>query len=115
MFSPTPTYPTARKIHHCDMCDREILPGERYQRDVGFDGGTAWTWKECEHCQALIKTYPEILDWVDEGYNSSDIDNWEPRTWLGRMRKMRWSHKWQHGNGKLAVVPTQEPPNSATL
>lgn len=108
MFWPTPIFPIARKVHHCDMCGREILPGERYERGAGFDGGTAWTWKECEHCQALIKVYPEILDWTDEGYNSDDILEWEPRTWLGRMRKMRWSHKWRHGNGDLALVPVKE-------
>ena len=43
------TRPRARKDHVCSDCGRTIGPGETYLRCVGFEDGTAWTWKDCAH------------------------------------------------------------------
>ena len=48
--------PTARKPHWCDVCGWRIMPGETYQRAVGFDG-TAWTWRECLWCERIVVAY----------------------------------------------------------
>lgn len=106
-FWPEPQHPTARIPHACDMCGRTIQPGEQYKRAAGLDAGTAWTWKECTHCQALLQVHPEILDWIDVGYNADSVTEWEPRTFEGMLRQSRFRRGWRHGNGDLAAIPAK--------
>ena len=72
-------YPTARKRHRCRLCWRLIEPGESYWRQAGFDGGTAWTNRTCEHCGRVVRAYrrsggadewgPEcVLEWLEDEY-----------------------------------------------
>lgn len=57
MWWTDPTTPTARKSHVCSVCNRRIDPGEKYYRSRGFDGGDAWTFRQCAHCQAVTRLY----------------------------------------------------------
>ena len=67
------SHPRARKAHRCDMCSRRIDPGETYLRGTGLDG-TAWTWKECAHCEAARLIY-DISDGGEE-YDPDLFDGW---------------------------------------
>ena len=99
----TNTFPTARAEHRCEDCGRTIRRGERYRRGFGADGGTAWTWKECEHCHWLI----QIIEWYPwEGYGPETFIDWEPET-LARLRlKALWRKRWTCADGSLYPVPT---------
>lgn len=100
----TRQHPTARKQHQCSICYRTIYPGEKYLRGCGFGEGTAWTWKECAHCEAFLFQCPGI--YMDETYGRDDFSEYEPRSWQESIWKMRWRHMWRHGNGALAAVPS---------
>lgn len=73
------THPVARKRHRCGVCYWWIEPGEVYWRQAGFDGGTAWTNKTCEHCERVVWAYgrscgeyewePEcVAEWLEDEY-----------------------------------------------
>lgn len=40
----------ARKPHRCDSCNRTIIPGEVYERQLQRDDNTVITWKGCRDC-----------------------------------------------------------------
>lgn len=67
------THPRARDWHRCDMCSRQIDPGETYLRGVGLDG-KAWPWKECTHCQAARELYD--ITWDHFEYDPDCFDEW---------------------------------------
>ncbi len=97
------TEPTARKSHRCGLCGRTILPGEQYRRGVALDG-TAWTFKECAHCRAVM----DLADPLDGEYEYYDdvLYEWEPRT----VQEARWRaqhrRKWARRDGSLYALPT---------
>ncbi|WP_454232169.1 hypothetical protein [Mycolicibacterium fortuitum] len=74
--------PVARKAHRCSMCYRTIEPGEKYSRSFNVDSGDAWTWKECEHCEAMVCILWKHFEWYafDEGYNADAMGEFEPTT-----------------------------------
>jgi hypothetical protein len=45
--------PCARKVHCCDECRRDILPGERYERVTGVWDGRFETFKTCPDCLSI--------------------------------------------------------------
>lgn len=99
--------PVARKDHRCDLCDRIIGPGERYnrQRNIGEDG--PYVFKVCAHCCALVRL-TTATDWADDdaGYAADDICEWEPGTiWEARLRA-QYRRKWRRLDGRLYPVPT---------
>ena len=47
------TQPTARKVHSCYECGREIAPGENYERYVAFGDDSASTFKTCLDCLSV--------------------------------------------------------------
>ena len=63
----TDSHPRARKLHICDTCGRTIQAREIYRRGAGMDGATAWTWKECAHCELLIAWLGRI-NYLEEEY-----------------------------------------------
>lgn len=92
----------ARKPHRCDMCFRTIGPGETYLRGAGMDG-TAWTWKECAHCEVLASWVVQSLG-LDE-YGEENLINWDPET-TGEMRiKVQHRRQWKRRDGDLYPVP----------
>lgn len=46
-------FPTARKPHRCDECDRTIPIGQKYRIDKGKLDGEFYQSKTCSHCQTL--------------------------------------------------------------
>lgn len=104
--------PTARKAHRCSDCGRTIRPGEQYRRGVGFDG-TAWTWKDCAHCEAALDLYD--LAWDGE-YNGDHFAEWasdgDARS-LDEARAMAgYRKRWQTAGGALWPLPGLESDDS---
>lgn len=108
MYFTTPETPVARTRHFCTNCYRVIDPGEMYQRGRGYDGGDAWTYKTCAHCQAVIRLYdPQDYNglysedgmeaWLDNG--ARDVS--EARHMAGY--RMRWRTK----SGALLPIPNR--------
>ena len=98
----THTRPTARVRHICEMCRRVIEPGEAYLRGVGLDG-TAWTWKECAHCDALRDVARAQTG--DDEYDWQTIADWEPTSWQQMRVKVQWLRGWTRRDGRLYPVP----------
>lgn len=100
------TYPKARREHRCSDCGRTIRVGEKYRRGVGMDNGTAWTWKECLHCQAIV---PLVVDgdFFEEGYGDDTFTAWEPSSVPHLRLKALWRKRWQRADGGLYPVPVQ--------
>jgi hypothetical protein len=47
----------ARKAHRCSECDKEILPGERYERATGKSEGELWDADTCLICAEIAKAF----------------------------------------------------------
>lgn len=99
--------PVARLTHRCCLCNRQIMPGERYnrQRNIGDDG--PYVFKACAHCHALTRV-SNILDAVDyygEGYIEDDFQEWEPGTVQEARWKVQYNRKWQRRDGALYPIP----------
>ena len=45
--------PKAKRVHKCTECDRDILPGERYQYYIGKFDGDFCTEKTCSQCAEI--------------------------------------------------------------
>lgn len=95
----------ARTAHKCSSCCRVIRPGETYMRVVGLDG-SAWTWKDCRHCSAVLVRYD--IAWDGE-YNADTFAEWandgDART-LDEARAIAGFRKrWQTRSGALWPVP----------
>lgn len=97
------TTPTARREHRCILCGRTIRPGEKYLRGAGMDGSSAWTWKECAHCDAIRDL--ARCDAGDDEYGDELIAEWEPGTLAYMRLKAMWRRKWTRGDGTLYPVP----------
>lgn len=64
---------TARKVHKCEFCKKQIQPGERYSYESGVFEGDFYTRKLCPECFDMLDTfrkengYGEFnWDWVTE-------------------------------------------------
>jgi hypothetical protein len=97
------THPKARQPHHCWMCGRTIRPGETYMRGAALDGGTAWTWKECAHCERLV-TFINSIAYEDE-YGEDLVIEWEPATIAEARVRAQWKRRWTTLAGDLYPVP----------
>lgn len=99
-------HPTAQKAHTCQMCGRRIDPGERYLRGAGFDG-TAWSWKECAHCEAVRKLY-DISDGGE--YNEDYFHEWsrDPQDVTELRHAAGYRMKWRTRLGTLLPVPASD-------
>lgn len=95
------THPRARVKHRCYLCSRVIHPAETYRRAAHLDG-TARTWKECAHCDAVRDV---ALDaWADD-YGPDLPVEWEPASWQQMRVKVQWLRGWLKRNGRLYPVP----------
>lgn len=100
-------HPRARKEHRCDDCGRTIRPGEKYRRGVGMDGATAWTWKECAHCEVLVEWLYRIDAVWGEGHTPETFAEWDPVTINEWRLKVGWRRKWTRRDGSLMDVPVR--------
>ena len=109
------TRPRARKDHVCSDCGRTIGPGETYRRGAGFDDGTAWTWKDCAHCEALIGLYD--LAW-DGAYNDENFYEWATdghNDWSEVRDAAGYLMRWRTRSGALLPIPCWKgAPNDRT-
>lgn len=103
------TSPTARKQHRCETCGRSIEAGEKYRRYDGIYDGRACTWKNCDHCSALMSVF-DLYDIYDEGIGSDEVSEWEPETVAGLRAKVHWRKQWERPNGLLYPVPQRVEP-----
>lgn len=90
---------TARKPHVCQLCRRAIRAGERYQRCAGMDGATAWTWRECAHCDSIRNLA------VDGDYDMDSVAEWQPSTVAQTRALVLWRRQWTRKDGSLYPVP----------
>ena len=100
----TDSHPRARKPHICDTCGRTIQAREIYRRGAGMDGATAWTWKECAHCELLIAWLGRI-NYLEEEYCPEVIEEWEPETLSDLRLKACWAKRWTFQSGALMPPP----------
>jgi len=70
------TNPIARKSHRCCECDREIAPGEKYERVDGIWEGYPRSYKTCIDCASVRNSlfcsyiYTEMWEALGESFNS---------------------------------------------
>lgn len=96
---------TARKPHHCELCGRQIEPGERYLHQRNKESGDIWTWRNCAHCDVLLEILSRIGTDSDWGVTAVDVGEWEPET-IAQMRlKVYWKLRWRRRDGSLYPVP----------
>lgn len=100
------TTPVARKPHTCSLCSRTIDPGERYRRTRLVWDDAPYTFKECDHCAALVRV-TDVMEWADEdsGYTTDDVHEWEPRTVRDLRLKVQFMRRWRRRDGSLYPVP----------
>ncbi len=102
------THRKARKQHVCQMCRRWIEPGEIYKHQVNADGGSAWTWKECAHCEAAVRILNLWDKWMDaplEGFSYYEMQAYEPESIAEARMIVGWRTKWRRKDGTLREVP----------
>lgn len=97
-------HPTARKEHACQFCRRTIDRGERYLRGSGWEDGTAWSWKECAHCEAVRRLYDITADGT---YDEMMFDSWadEARDVAELRHAAGYRMQWRTRRGTLLPVP----------
>lgn len=101
------SYPRARKTHRCTMCGRTIEIGEKYLRGAGLDG-TAWSWKECTHCEAARIAYD--IPW-DVEYNEDTFAEWSTdlvRSIPEARAAAGYQNQWRTQAGTLWPMPGTE-------
>lgn len=95
----------ARKPHKCELCWRQIEPGERYRHQRNKEGGDIWTWRNCAHCNELLHLL--VAEGYDDGYGVT-IDSacdWYPETVAQARLKVGWKRKWRRRDGSLYPLP----------
>ena len=108
MSTDVTTRPRARRDHVCSDCGRTIGPGETYRRSVVFYDGTAGTWKDCTHCEALISLYD--LSW-DGAYNDENFHEWATdrhNDWSEVRDAAGYLMRWRTRSGTLLPIPYLE-------
>lgn len=100
----------ARVAHTCEACGRSITAGEEYQRGSGFDGGTAWSWKVCAHCNVLLGMYPEVFN-HDGEYDRDTFNEWATGGGYRDATEVRhaasWCMRWRTQRGTLLPIPAR--------
>ena len=70
---------TARKVHNCEFCKKQIQPGERYSYGSGAFEGDFYTRKLCPECFDMLDTFCKengygefswdwVTDWLHDLY-----------------------------------------------
>lgn len=68
---------TARQPHTCTVCGTQILPGERYARQVTFSDGTVCTWKLHLSClDAMEQAHQDDYGDIDGFISPDDVVAW---------------------------------------
>lgn len=100
----TESHPVARKPHRCGTCGRTIRPGETYRRGAGMDGSHAWTWKECAHCEALIR-YLTTFSGESEYDAEELVSDWDVYTIPHARIRAQYRARWTRRDGALYPIP----------
>lgn len=105
-YFTTPENPVARTEHQCSVCYRAIEPGERYLRGRGFDGGDAWTFRQCSHCKAVTKLYDprDAQGLVSEDGFQDWLDN-RARDLVELRHKAGFRMRWRAKGGTMLPIP----------
>lgn len=103
------TSPRARKEHKCQLCFRVIEPGETYRRQACVDGGAAYTFKACEHCDAYVPLIDLLGQMADpwDGYTCEDLIEYEPQDVTEARWRAQYRRKWRRRDGALYPIPTR--------
>lgn len=106
------TAPKARKACPCDICGRIIQTGEKYARCDGLHGVIGVSvWRECNHCQAMVRAYEDIQDPHEPSRpGPDDVGEWSPETVTALRHKVYWSKRWTRNDGTLYPIPETETP-----
>lgn len=81
---------TACIVHLCDFCELPIQPGECYRRDLGAEGGRAYSWKTDEACAALLTHVGyevdagSAYDWAEMSLDDPDCPEIVKARWVKR-------------------------------
>lgn len=88
---------TARKVHRCDECGREIAAGELYEHLTGVFDGHWSTFRWCRHCDAAGQWMNHVCGgWMLGNLDEELVEHWrEGFTSIGFARlivgmKLRW-------------------------
>ena len=96
------THPTARTRHRCELCWRDVLPGETYWRSACLDRGTAWTYKCCDHCHRVLTRWDRLYgmdQWGDDECIFEWLEDEHPALWASLR-----AH-WRYPDGELLPLP----------
>lgn len=69
--------------------------------------GTAWTWKECAHCTALVGHICDL--WELDEYSPDLFHEWEPETLAELRIAVHARKRWMRADGTLFPVPHFAP------
>lgn len=97
---------TARKVHHCDECGREIRTGERYTVDTGCLDAHWHTYRTCSHCGAAGEWLMVVCNGYPLGALAEELhehhEEFGPPL-LGQLHADLLA-KWQNGQAPVPVV-----------
>lgn len=98
--------PRARKLHRCDLCNRDIDAGETYHRQRSIYDGEPYVFKGCGHCMALVRVIDESHDyWYDDGYTADSLSEVDPANMREARFLVQWRRKWRRRDGGLYPAP----------
>jgi len=110
----------ARKAHECSECEREIRPGETYERFKGLIDGRWSLYTTCEHCQAARSWLEKVCGgWLFQGVLIELEEHWDAdwsyrSVWLGRaILTLRRRHKKPDGTLRKPLEPFTPPKSLA--
>lgn len=108
------TWPTARKIHRCEECKREIPKGSQYRREAGKYDGNLYCIKTCEVCAEIRDAftcddgagseYGSLWSDLTDSFSALTTGCFERLTTVAAKQYLR--ERWMRWKG-LSPAPTQ--------
>lgn len=96
---------TARKVHRCDECKREISIGEPYRYEFYVYGSINDSHRTCRHCLSMRNfILDEINDTFIYGSLIEEIWNGPMEHWKDRLFDAGFRRKWKRKDGKMWKV-----------
>lgn len=67
----------ARKVHKCDLCDKEIIIGEEHEVATYSCDGTIYDWRTCDRCKLYVTEAFANKDYNwDDGMNNQHFHDY---------------------------------------